>query len=172
MFGQYSMKHHFSLTVLVMTLVSCATPKPEHQQPQPTVPPLPHLAGPSSEKIAEAVAFVREGLPFPVEIDPFGAIFDSPLSGSELERLKSKFLQPLGTSPHAGKIEKVSIDASSLEWFQWTCRIELKDYMNPISITHFAGLYDGTSNDDPDAYRASRLYVLTQLNSIAKRVGW
>ncbi len=164
------MKHLYSLTVLVLILGSCATPKPEPQQPKPTVARPP--AGPSSQRIAEAVAFVREGLPFPVEIDPFGAIFDSPLSESELKHLKSNFLQPLGTSPYASKIEKVSIDASSLEWFQWTCRIELKDYMNPISITHFAGLYDGKSNNDPDAYRASRLYVLTQLDNIAKRVGW
>ncbi|MCP5531778.1 MAG: hypothetical protein H7A48_01245 [Akkermansiaceae bacterium] len=150
-----------------MVLSSCASTD-DKPKTAPSVPPM----GPSSAKVDEAVAYVREGLPFPVEIDPCGAIFDSPISTSELVHLKRNFLVPLAGSSHADRISKVTIDASALEWLQWTCRIDLKDYMSPISITHFAGLYDGKTNTDPDGYRKSRPYVLGQLDNIAKRVGW
>jgi hypothetical protein len=155
------------LLAITVVLTSCvgSDDKPKNELSMPPV-------GPSSAKLEEAIAFVRDGLPFPVEIDPYGAIFDSALSESELVHLKRNFLVPLANSPHAGKISKVAIDASSLEWFQWTCQIELKNDMSPISITHFGGLYDGKSNTDPDGYRKSRPYVLGQLDNIAERVGW
>jgi hypothetical protein len=156
-----------SLLAITMVLSSCVGTDDKLGN-EPSMPPM----GPSSAKLDEAVAFVCDRLPFPVEIDPYGAIFDSSLPESELVHLKRNFLVPLANSPHVGKISKVTIDASSLEWFQWTCRIELKDDMSPISITHFAGLYDGKSNTDPDGYRKSRPFVLGQLDNIAKRVGW
>jgi hypothetical protein len=157
----------FSILALGVLLAACASTD-QTLQPASSMPP----SGPSAAEVEQAAAFVRKGLPFPVEIDPFGAIFDSSVSESELVNLKRKFLEPLAQSPHAGKIKTVTIDASSLEWSQWTCRVELDNYMNPISITHFGGFYDGKSNTDPDAYRSSRPYVLNQLDNIAKRAGW
>lgn len=125
--------------------------------------------GPSGEKTAAARAYIQKGLPFLVDMDPLGSIFDSPVEGGELTRLKTKFLLPLASSPHAAKIRKVSIDDTSLEWYQWTCKIEIED-LSPITITHFAGLYDGASNTDPDAYKSSRKYVLQELERMAKHV--
>ncbi len=161
----------FTMLVSAAGLISCASPPRATGPAQAVLPALPSgpPPGPSDEKIAEAVAFVRDGLPFPVEIDPFGAIWDAPLETSELKNLKARFLEPLARPAFAGIIAKVSVDAGSLDWSQWTCRIELKDDSNPISITHAGGLYDGKSNTDPDGYKASRTFVLNLLGKIVKR---
>ena len=160
------MYHVVPLLALALLLTSCV---PSDDKPKPELPMLP--AGPSEARLDEAIAYVRDGLPFPVEIDPWGAIFDSSLSDSELVHLKRNFLLPLADSPHADKISKVAIDASALEWHQWTCRIELKNSKSPISIKNFGGLYNGKNNTDPDGYRASRPYVLDQLDNIARLTG-
>ena len=120
-------------------------------------------------KIDEAVRYVRQGLPFAVDIDPFGAIYDGPATGGELQHLKEHFLLPLARSRDAANIQRVRIDASSLGWLDWTCTIELKD-MAPISITHFAGLYDGNNRDTQDGYVESRRYALAALDKIGGRV--
>jgi len=122
-------------------------------------------------EIQRATKFIQDGLPFPVDIDPRGILFESSSSDPELGNLKRSFLQPLARSPHAGKIKKVRIDAAELEWYQWECRIYVED-LTPIEITHFAGFWSGKSSDDPDAYRPALQYILSQLDNIAQRVGW
>lgn len=127
---------------------------------------------PPPGKIKKAVCYVQSGLPFAVEIDPRGAIFDGPAQGGELQHLKEHFLFPLAKSRYAAKIQRVRINAAHREWFQWTCIIELKDGVGPISITHHAGLYDGRDNEDPDGYVKARQFVLATLDNIGRHVGW
>ncbi len=163
------MKIILVILLLVSGPVACTTaPKPNQsdsmgESPYSRVP---------QKKIAEAVRYAKQGVPFPVDIDPFGAVYDGPIMGGELQHLKDHFLLPLAKSRYAAKIQRVRIDASALEWYQWTCTIELKDDMAPISITHFAGLYDGHDNQDPDGYVRSRQYALAALDNIGSRVGW
>ena len=123
----------------------------------------------SQKKVDEALRYVQQGLPFPVEIDPFGAIYNGPVMGGELQRLKEHFLLPIARSRYAAEIKRVQIDAFSLEWLDWTCTIELKD-MAPVSITHWGGLYYGNNRDTPDGYVESRRYALAALDKIGDRV--
>jgi len=81
------MTHPILLALLATLLIGCAPQDPEKKPEKPGVPS-PPLISPSAAKIAEAVSFVREGLPFPVEINPFGAL-DSSLNKSELVNLGS-----------------------------------------------------------------------------------
>lgn len=125
----------------------------------------------SATEIEKATKFIQDGLPFPVEIDPRGILFESSSSDPELANLKRSFLQPLARSPHAAKIKSVKIDAAELEWTQWKCRIDVQG-LTPIEINHFGGFWSGKSSNDPEAYRAALQYILSQLDNIAQRVGW
>jgi len=129
------------------------------------------IAENSNAEIEKATKYIQDGLPFPVDIDPRGILFESSSSNPELANLKRGFLQPLARSPHASKIKRVRIDAAELEWYHWKCRIDVED-LTPIEITHFAGFWSGKSSNDPDAYRTALQYVLSQLDNIAQRVGW
>ena len=124
------------------------------------------------QKIDAAVTYVRRGMPFTVEIDPFGAIVDDPIEGGELEHLKTCFLIPLAHSPYERRIQAIKIDAGASEWTKWTCVIELKDNLGSISLTHYSGFYDGKSNADPDGYKDSRQYVMGELKKIGYIIGW
>lgn len=160
--------HMLLLTLIAISLVGCSN----KEAGSGTLPVVVAPASPSPEKIDEAKRYVQEGIAIPVNIEPLGAIWDGPSRGGELENLKRNFLQPLASSRYAKKIKGIEIDAGSLEWTQWTCSIELTDYMAPISLTHFGSFYDGTNNQDPDGYANARVYVLGELEKIGKRVGW
>ncbi len=122
-------------------------------------------------EVEEATKFIQDGLPFPVDIDPRGILFESSSSDPELANLKRSFLQPLARSPHAGKIKRVKIDTAELEWYHWKCRIDVEE-LTPIEITHLAGFWSCKSCNDPDSYRTALQYILRQLDNIAQRVGW
>lgn len=156
------------LAIGCLLLCSCAM---DRSAPTPGVVPtsaFPPGSTITQDQLAGMKDYVQRDVTFPVEINPIGV---DPFPG-ELKNLRERFLLPISSSPYSSKIEKVVIDASALEWAQWTCRIELKEYMSPITITHFGGLYDGRDNRDSDGYRTSRPYVLKELDRIAQRVGW
>lgn len=156
------------LAIASLLHCSCATERSASTPGAVTPEELPLGSTITQDDLAVMKDYVQRDISFPVEINPIGV---DPFPG-ELKNLRERFLLPISSSRYASKIEKVVIDASQLEWAQWTCRIELKDYMSPITITHFGGLYDGKDNRDSDGYRSSRPYVLKELDKIALRVGW
>ena len=155
-----------SLALVIVLFAACTITPRARQAAAGNLPP-----GPSQRELDEAVRYTQAELPFAVEIDPYGAVYDSPVRGGELQHLREHFLLPLAKSRYAAKIKRIRINAFALEWFQWTCVIELKDNA-PISLTHFAGFYDGSSNHDPDSYVKARQFVLAALDNIGRHVGW
>ncbi|MDB6074618.1 MAG: hypothetical protein JWO89_2258 [Verrucomicrobiaceae bacterium] len=170
-------------TLVILLLSACETLQPVVTQALPNEEsikstvhpgPPPEVFRVSAEKIAEAGHFVKEGLPFEVKVEPYGAVRDGPplAKDGELANLKRGFLTPLAKSSHVKKIARVAIDASALEWTQWTCIIEIEGGMQPISLTHFAGFYDGKGNQDREGYKSALKYVLGELDKMAVLAGW
>ncbi len=163
------MKLHALLLLIAFCPIACTT----GATPRSAIPERPPDRIPSQKKIDEAIRYSQEGLPFNVDIDPFGAIFDGPVRGGELQHLKEKFLTPLAKSPFVKQITKVRIETIAGEWQFWRCYVYLDGFAeNPISLTHYGSFYDGNDNQDPDAYAHARQYTLESINKIAHKIGW
>ena len=123
------------------------------------------IVPPSLKRHPDRERFVEQGWPFPVHAivsDGEGSTHEQPFY-----YLRDYFLRPIAQSGHADLVQKIDIDAFSLESAQWKCSVILKDGLGTITLTHLAAFCD---DRDAHNFESAARYVVTSLNDVYRLV--